>query len=288
MKTKNQKKIYYDNIIKTVESGFTSINYDTSNIEKGNDELLKTEKVIITFTTSENQKNNIKNNMNNMTTIDLGECEGLLRHYYNLSSNETLYMKKMDIAQEGSKAIKVEYDVYCKLSGSYLEKLDLTVCKDTKVTIGIPYDIDDDIDKLNISSGYYNDICYTTTSDDGTDISLNDRKTEFANDDKVVCQEGCIFSEYDYENHIAKCKCDVKESPFSIADMNINKEKLLENFKDIKNYVNFKFLKCYKVLFTKEGIMNNYGFFLILIIIFIHLLNFIIFRVSKFHVIEKK
>ena len=280
--------IYYDNILKTVESGFTSINYDTSNLEKGNDESLKTEKVIITFTTSENQKNNIKNNMTNMTTIDLGECEILLRNYYNISNNETLYMKKMDIAQEGSKAIKVEYDVYCKLSGSYLEKLDLTVCKDTKVTIGIPYDIDDDIDKLNISSGYYNDICYTTTSDDGTDISLNDRKTEFANDDKVVCQEGCIFSEYDYENKIAKCKCDVKESPFSIADMNINKEKLLENFKDIKNYVNFKFLKCYKVLFTKEGIMNNYGFFLILIIIFIHLLNFVIFRVSKFRVIEKK
>ena len=86
--------IYYDNILKTVESGFTSINYDTSNLEKGNDESLKTEKVIITFTTSENQKNNIKNNMTNMTTIDLGECEGLLRHYYNLSSNETLYMKK--------------------------------------------------------------------------------------------------------------------------------------------------------------------------------------------------
>ena len=32
-----------------------------------------------------------------MTSIDLGECETLLRNYYNISNNETLYMKKMDI-----------------------------------------------------------------------------------------------------------------------------------------------------------------------------------------------
>ena len=32
-----------------------------------------------------------------MATIDLGECEILLRNYYNISNNETLYMKKIDI-----------------------------------------------------------------------------------------------------------------------------------------------------------------------------------------------
>ena len=48
----------------------------------------------VTFTTTENQKNNINNNM---TSIDLGECEVLLRNFYNISNNATLYMKKMDI-----------------------------------------------------------------------------------------------------------------------------------------------------------------------------------------------
>ena len=48
----------------------------------------------ITFTTTENQKNNINYNM---TRIDLGECEVLLRNEYNISINETLYMKKLDI-----------------------------------------------------------------------------------------------------------------------------------------------------------------------------------------------
>ena len=116
---------------------------------------------------------------------------------------------------------------------------------------------------------------------------MKDRKAEFENDDKVVCQEGCIFSEYDYENHIAKCKCDVKESPSSIADMKIDKAKLFENFKDIKNIVNFKFLKCYKKLFTLKGIMNNYGCYIILIIILFHILSIFIFRVNSFDLIKK-
>ena len=239
----------------------------------------------ITFTTSENQKNNVNKNS---SSINLGECESMLRNFYNIPSNETLFMKKMDIAQEGTKALKVEYDVYCKLNGTNLVKLNLTICGGSKISIVIPLVLKDNLDKLNTSSGYYNDICYTATSEDGTDISLKDRKNDFANNDNIVCQEGCIFSEYDYENQVAKCSCDAKESPLSLADMNINKEKLLENFKDIKNIVNFDFLKCYKKLFTKEGIMNNYGCYLIFIIVVFHVLCIFIFRVSNFRLIEKK
>ena len=44
----------------------------------------------VTFSTTQNQKNNLNDNM---TNIDLGECEILLRNYYNLTNNETLYKK---------------------------------------------------------------------------------------------------------------------------------------------------------------------------------------------------
>ena len=284
-KSKLQQIKYYDNILQNIESSFTSTYYDTSNIDNGKDEVIKTEKMTVTFTTSENQKNNINKNS---TSIDLGECETLLRNFYNISSNETLYIKKIDIVQEGTKALQVEYDVYCKLSGTNLVKLNLTICGGSKVSILVPIAINDNVDKLNTSSGYYNDICYTTTSEDGTDISLADRKNDYANNDNIICQEGCIFSEYDKDSQFAKCSCDVKETPPSIADMNINKEKLLENFKDIKNIINFVFLKCYKTLLTKEGIMNNYGFYLILIIIVFHILCIFIFRISHFRLIKKK
>ena len=55
----------------------------------------------------------------------------------------------------------------------------MTACKDVKIILNIPLKIEENIDKLNSSSGYYNDICYTATSENGTDISLSDRKKKF-------------------------------------------------------------------------------------------------------------
>ena len=275
----------YDNILERIEKGFTSKNYDTSNIDNGKDEIFKTGKITITFTTSKNQVNNINNNV---TRIDLGECEASLRNYYNISDDEELYIKKIDIEQDGLKTLKVEYEVYSKLLGQNLINLDLKVCEKKKILILIPIKLSGNIDKFNSSSGYFSDICYTTTSEDKTDISLKDRQKEFIDKGRIVCQENCHFSEYDHSNMIAKCSCQVKEFPISIADMNINKTKLLENFKNIKNIINVNFLVCYKKLFTKEGIINNIGSYLILLIIFIHIINAFVFCINQFKLIKNK
>ena len=208
----------------------------------------------ITFTTTQNQKNNINKNV---TTIDLGECEKELRFHYNLSINETLYMKKVEVVQEGMKIPKIEYDVYSRLFGTNLIKLNLTVCKNSKILISIPIELDENLDIFNTSSGYYNDICYTTTSEYGTDITLNDRKKDYVDKNKMICQEDCEISKYDSERKKVECSCDIKESSLSIKDMNINKDKLFKNFKDIKNIANLNFLVCYKILLKKDGIINN-------------------------------
>ena len=41
--------------------------------------------------------------------------EILLRNFYNIPNNESLYIKKIDIFQDGMKTLKVEYNVYAKL-----------------------------------------------------------------------------------------------------------------------------------------------------------------------------
>ena len=184
--------------------------------------------------------------------------------------------------------LKVEYDVYSKLFGNNLMNLNLTVCWTSKISIFISIVINDDLDKYNSSSGYYNDICYTTTSEDGTDILLKDRQNGFINKDKVVCQEDCDFSEYDYDILVAKCSCNVRESSESFILMKINKYKLLENFKNIKNIINFEFLKCYKKLFNKEGILNNIGCLLLFAIILFHILTIFIFILNQFSSIINK
>ena len=277
--TKGEEEIkYYDTILENVESSFTSEDYDTSDLDKGKDEVIETEKMKITFTTTENQKNN--NVSNNMTTIDLGECETLLKEFYNISKDGLLYMKKIDIVQEGMKIPKIEYDVYSKLSGNKLEKLNLSICSKTKISISIPIEIKGSLDKYNSSSGYYNDICYTTTSESGTDISLKDRKNEYSN--KALCQEECDLSSYDYNINQAKCSCKAKSSSFSFADMNIDRSKLYESFTNIKNIANLNILKCYKQLFSKKGILINIGNYIIITIILLTIICAFIFYIKQF------
>ena len=275
---------YYDNILELIENNFID-NYNTSKIDNGEDEIIKTDKVTFTLTTVENQKKNVNNNI---TAVNLGDCENLLRNYYNISSNITLYMKKVEVAQEGMKIPKIEYDVYCKLFGDNIIKLNLTACENSKISILIPIELTESLDILNSSSDYYNDICYTTTSQDGTDITLNDRKKDFIDNNKTVCQDDCEFSNYDNKNMKAECSCKVKESYSSIADMKINKAKLFENFIDIKNILNFNFLVCYKNLFDIKGIINNIGSYIILVIILFHIITIIIFSLKQFRSLKGK
>ena len=118
-----------------------------------------------------------------MTRIDLSECEILLRKDYHLTNNDTLYLKIIEILQEGMKIPKVEYDIYNRLSGLNLEKLNKSICENSKISLYISIVTNGNPDKLDSNSGYYNDICYTSTSENGTDISLKDRKNEYNNNE---------------------------------------------------------------------------------------------------------
>ena len=81
-----------DKMLESIEKGFTSNNFNTSNIENGNDAVIEDKKMKITLTTTDNQKSSNKNN--NVTTINLGECENILRKAYNIPIEEKVYMKK--------------------------------------------------------------------------------------------------------------------------------------------------------------------------------------------------
>jgi len=50
----------YNKILEKVESIFISDNYDLTNIDRGEDQVIRTNKIIITFTNTENQKNNLE------------------------------------------------------------------------------------------------------------------------------------------------------------------------------------------------------------------------------------
>ena len=53
----------------------------------------------------------------------------------------------------------------------------LSICQNTKISLSVPIEItDNNLDKLNKSSKYCNDMCYITKSESGTDIILKIEK----------------------------------------------------------------------------------------------------------------
>ena len=70
--------------------------------------------------------------------------------------------------------------------------------------------------------------------------------------------------------------------------MNINITDILNSFKNIKNILNIVILKCYDILFTKNGIIKNYGFYMIISILFLHFVFIIIFYIKYLKLIKEK
>ena len=245
----------------------------------GEDIEIKIENIIMTLTTTEIQKNPLNKNK---TSIDFSKCEEKLKQTNNIPFDAALYMIKYEMKEEGMKIPKIEYEIYYKSSENKTIKLDLTICKDIKVDISIPISINDNLDKYNSSSDYYNDLCSKATSEFETDISLEDRRNEFIEKNMTLCEEDCNFVDYDYKNEIAKCSCNIKISLPFIDDVIFDKQKLFNKFKDVKNIVNLNLLKCYKQVFNKENLKKNIGFFIFSVIFILYFITLILF-ITKYY-----
>ena len=245
-------------------------------IKNGNELiLLENNELRISLITSD-----IKVNQNkNKSIINLRECENKLKDFYNISKNESLLILKVEVIKKDMKKPRIEYEVYYPSNENRLYKLDLNLCEDVYITISNPMKLyDKNIDKYNSSSDFYKDVCYTYTTEKGTDITLNDRKEEYVNNDLDPCEENCNFTEYDYENCLALCSCEVKKIIRKYSEININKSLLYKSFTDIDNIINLNVMKCYKQLFSKNGILYNIGFYIILFIaIFLLIATFIFY-----------
>ena len=221
--------------------------------------------------------------------INLGECEDRLKNFYEIISPESLYILKVETEKLGLKVPSLKYEVYYPLNGNNnLTKLDLTICKDIKINRTISIDITGNIDKYNKKSSYYNDICYIAESDEGADISLSDRKEDFIDNNMGICDDECELSSYNYETKKAICSCDIITEIPLVSQIRIDKKALLKSFTEVNNILNIQILKCYKVVFQKNNILKNNGFFIFAVLIILNLICFFYFVLKGFNNIVNK
>ena len=131
--------------------------------------------------------------------MDLGHCETELKKEYNISLNDSLYILQIISEEEGMKIPKLEYEVYYPLyNDSKLHLLNLSICNDVNVDVYMPLSLNGSLDEIDPNSDFYNDICSTYTTKDGTDLTLLDRKNLIYDNNANIsmCQEGCTLLNY--------------------------------------------------------------------------------------------
>ena len=253
------------------------------NIEK-KDLIIKENNTLVEITSSYNQNNK---QYNNISTMDLGVCENILKEKYNITSSESLIILKVELFQQGFYIPIIEYQLFHPITK---EKLNLDYCNNTTIDLYIPVQINEEnLIKHNSSSEYYNDKCYPSTSTNGTDITLEDRKNEFINNNMSLCEKNCEYNGYDIKNKKAICKCGIKSVFSYIKNIeDIDGDILLSKFKDLKNEINLEVLKCFNTLFTKEGLSYNIGNYIILFIILYYIISINFFIVKGFYYFKKE
>jgi len=207
-----------------------------------------------------------------LSNIDLGKCGEILKEKYCKKENDSLIMLKFDIKPENETSTYVQYEIYEPLSGKFLN---LEECSENKVSIDVPINLDSEIEGLYkwlAESGYnlfdsndifYNDICATFTTQNGTDILLYDRRMDIYQSTVNIslCQDGCDFQYYNVLTKKAKCDCFVQNNQINIdlSELKFDKNTMIEQFYETLDNSNFRVLKCYKLVFNFQIFKKNIG-----------------------------
>ena len=228
---------------------------------EGQNTIVETETVIIQVSKLDDQENQENEKVSN---IDLGKCEDLLRQENHLSADEDLIVYKVDIKTSDSSATYVTYEIY-----------DSDLKAESLGDSG--YNLFDEDDS------FYNDICATYTSENGTDMLLSDRKNDIysATENLTLCQTDCELESYNATSKKAKCNCDVATSTTVIESLDIDnlfsKKEIAKSFYDTLANSNFLVMKCYKLIFDGALIFKNYGEIIMTILTLLFLIMMIIY-----------
>ena len=284
-KINNNNPEIQENLIDNIKSQLKNKDLDSlllnvTDREK-KDLLIKAFNTTYQITTTENQNNN---DYTNLSRILLHDCEDILRNHYHINKTKPLIIFKVDYYMEGISIPLIGYEVY---HPDTKEKLELKYCQEVLIDYIIPVSIDENnLFKYDPNNEYYTDECLPYTTDNGTDIILNDRKEEFIINNWSLCENNCAYNGYNEETKKVSCKCEIKEKEFLITEVIYDKDILSNNFTLDKYKTNLKTMRCANALFTKNGLLLNIANYIMIINFIIFTCLFILFFKFGFYLIE--
>lgn len=120
-------------------------------------------------------------------------------------------------------------------------------------------------------------------------MTIFDRKKEYNDKNLSLCASNCIYSDYDNSTKKVICQCEPQSnSSLIILEKIINKENLLQNFKDLKKTTNIQVVTCYKKFLSFKELKSNIGSFILLFIILFYLIGLLAFIINGYKKLEIK
>jgi len=221
-----------------------------------------------------------------ISSVNFGECENLLRQNYSFNNIEDLIMYKIEHYKDGFKIPILEYSLFLYQNDETIQ-LDLDLCNNISIIYYIPIDIkENEISQYNPESEIYNDGCNTYTSESGTDISLYDRKNNFNINIMSLCEKGCNFLRYEANNSRVAYECKIK-SDLNFWNNETNINDLITKIESEKSKSNLGIVSC-NILGFKDNIESNMGFYLLLLILAIFIIIAIIFCSKGYTLLKNK
>jgi len=109
-------------------------------------------------------------------------------------------------------------------------------------------------------------------------MTIYDRKYEYNYKNMSLCEYNCTYLRYDFNTSKVECKCPPKNDLINSDNKNNNENKqLLNRVETEKRNTNFDVTQCINLVTTKEGIITNTAFYIMLIIIVFLIIVGIIF-----------
>ena len=230
--------------------------------------------------------------------INFGSCYEKVRNKYS-SFNKELIIAIIDKNDFQNKRKVLKYGMFSPLTGKYLNS-DI-ICQEDKITIIDSIEdklletkvniqilkefVNEGIDIFNMSSPFYNDICFQYNSK--KDIALKDRILEYF-PNITLCEEGCELMGINMTTITAICECFYSES----KKEDMLKNKVLDQTQvgaigEIISSSNIYVIKCINLVFKINSIRKAYGTYIIICLIIIEIFCTIIYFKKDINLINK-
>jgi hypothetical protein len=193
---------------------------------------------------------------------------------YNEQSLYPIFIEKYNLTNDTSIKLNSEYFLKNFDNPNISERYSSNLISSIKEL----YLTDEDLTSYNYLEGndFYKGLCRKFTSKEGTDVTVGDRIEIYLTLNNL-CENGCqiinLIDRGENENPRSICQCDYK----NFLNINENNDTFINEKIEGKNVSNINVLKCHFLLFNKNGIIKNIGFFALCpIIIFNFFLIFIV------------